>query len=211
MIKLIIVIYALVFTANLYANDLPIKDNALKACVIKAMEKVGTTNPQLVKKLKCHNKGVKSVSGLDTLTGLESLSLFGNRIEQADLSLLKHLTHINLAKNRLTEIQIHSLVQLESLYLFKNKLTTINFSGLSSLRKMRLMENQLELLDISPLTSLVEGHLWDNQLKDLQITGLTNLEFLDVKQNPMPDELYDFYDKQTGITITHDGNADDWK
>jgi hypothetical protein len=32
-----------------------------------------------------------------------------------------------------------------------------------------------------------------------------------VKQNPMADELYDFYDKQSGITISHDGNVDDWK
>jgi len=73
------------------------------------------------------------------------------------------------------------------------------------------MQNQLNKLEISPLQSLVESYLWDNQLEDLQITGLDKLEFLDVKQNPMPDELYDFYDQHTGITISHDGNADDWK
>ena len=73
------------------------------------------------------------------------------------------------------------------------------------------MQNKLTELDISPLQSLTEAYLWDNQLEDLQITGLDKLEFLGVKQNPMPDELYDFYDQQSGITISHDGNADDWK
>ena len=65
--------------------------------------------------------------------------------------------------------------------------------------------------DITPLKSLQQGHIFDNQLEDLSIEGLNNLEFLDVKQNSMPDELYDFYDEQEGIVISHDGNADDWK
>jgi protein phosphatase 1 regulatory subunit 7 len=61
------------------------------------------------------------------------------------------------------------------------------------------------------MLALETGYFFDNQLEDLQITGLEKLTFLDVKQNPMPDELYDFYDKQEGIVISHDGNADDWQ
>lgn len=193
------------------ANGSLVSDERLQSCIQQAMEKAQLSQVEQLLKLKCHNKGIKSVSGIEQFTHLESLSLFGNRISTADLTMLKRLKHINLAKNSLTELQISGLSQLETLYLFKNKLTTINFEGVSSLTKMRLMQNQLTVLDITPLKSLTEAYLWDNQLEDLQITGLNQLTFLDVKQNPMPDELYDFYDKQTGITISHDGNADDWK
>lgn len=193
------------------AEPFTIEDDALQTCIVQSMEKAGFKQPEQLLELKCHNKYIKSIFGLEQLANLESLSLFGNRITSADLTSLKSLKHINLAKNNLSNLQISGLKNLETLYLFKNKLTTINFDGVVSLTKIRVMQNKLGVLDISPLQSLTEAYLWDNQLEDLQITGLDNLKFLDVKQNPMPDELYDFYDKQSGITISHDGNADDWK
>jgi len=205
-------VFAIFLATNLQAVDLSsIDDTALQTCIQQTMDKEGLNNPVELTKLKCHNKGIKSLNGLEQFASLQSLSLFGNRISSANLVSLKQLTHINLAKNNLTTLEIKGLKLLESLYLFKNKLSTIDFEGVGSLTKMRVMQNQLTALDISPLQSLTEAYLWDNQLEDLQITGLDRLKFLDVKQNPMPDELYDFYDQQTGITISHDGNADDWK
>lgn len=210
--RLHLALFAIVIISQANAAELSkIDDQALHECVEQSMEKAGISNLVELTQLKCHNMDIKNVSGLEQFTNLESLSLFGNRISSADLVTLKRLKHINLAKNNLTILQINGLVNLETLYLFKNKLSTINFEGLGSLTKMRVMQNQLTVLDISPLLSLTEAYLWDNQLEDLQIEGLDKLNFLDVKQNPMPDALYDFYDQQTGITISHDGNADDWK
>lgn len=210
--KLLLVGLAVSLNTTVHAaNSFTVEDSALQICIVQSMEKHGVSQAEQLITLKCHNKGIRSISGLEQLTSLESLSLFGNSISSADLTTLKALKHINLAKNSLANLQINDLKNLETLYLFKNKLSTINFKGVGSLTKMRIMQNKLNLLDISPLYSLTEAYLWDNQLKDLQIAGLDNLEFLDVKQNPMPDELYDFYDKQSGITISHDGNADDWK
>lgn len=209
--SLIFIFSVLIMAKNIAASTLILEDEALQKCVMQSMKKYGFSQPQQLLALKCHNQDIKSVSGIEQFTSLESLSLFGNNITRADLTALKALKHINLAKNDLTHLRIEGLRHLETLYLFKNELTTINFDGLLSLTKMRVMQNKLSVLDISPLQSLTEAYLWDNQLEDLQITGLTKLEFLDVKQNPMPDELYDFYDQQSGITISHDGNADDWK
>ena len=207
---MLFVVACLIVNVNAMAA-ITFEDKALQTCVEQGMEKSRVSQISQLVVLKCHNKGIKSVSGIEQLVGLQNLSLFGNRITSADLTALKALETINLAKNNLATIRIHGLKNLETLYLFKNKLVTINFDGVISLKKMRVMQNKLNILDIAPLRSLTEAYLWDNQLKDLQITGLDKLEFLDVKQNPMPDELYDFYDKQTGIMISHDGNADDWK
>ena len=210
-------VFALLFLVSILVSGaygsalVGITDPALRVCIEKAMAKADITSPEALKKLKCHNKGVRTLAGIADFTDLEELSLFGNKIEQADLSGLSQLVSLNLAKNKLQILVITGLSRLETLHLFKNELSTINFEGLSSLRKMRLMQNKLSSLDILPLVSLQDAYLWDNQLEDLQITGLGKLEFLDVKQNPMPDALYDFYDEQTGITISHDGNADDWQ
>lgn len=211
-VELYLVFFAVTLSVRAQAADpIIIEDNALQTCVVQSMEKAGFSQSEQLTTLKCHNRGIKSVSGLEKLVNIESLSLFGNRIASADLTSLKKLKYVNLAKNNLTALQINGLTNLETLYLFKNNLLTINFEGVVALTKMRVMQNKLTVLDMSPLQSLTEAYLWDNQLEDLQISGLDNLEFLDVKQNPMPDELYDFYDQQSGITISHDGNADDWK
>ncbi|GLR72164.1 leucine-rich repeat domain-containing protein [Agaribacter marinus] len=191
--------------------NVDVADQALSECISKAMKKAKVEESTKLNKLKCHNKGIKNIDGIQAFTGLTSLSLFGNSIVNADLTPLSKLTHLNLAKNKLKSLSIRALPSLETLYLFKNELQTLDFTGVSSLKKMRIMQNNLNALDITPLLSLEEAYLWDNKLEDLQITGLNKLKFLDVKQNPMPDELYDFYDKQKGITISHDGNADDWK
>lgn len=205
-------LFSIGFGSSVFANNtLAIDDSALKACIEKSIQKAKISQTQSLVSLKCHNKGIVNVSGIEHLLALENLSLFGNDIKVADLRALVNLKSLNLAKNKLTQLNITGLHQLEVLYIFKNKLTTLNFTGLGALQKMRIMQNKLNHLDISPLSSLKEAYLWDNQLEDLKITGLTKLTFLDVKQNPMPDELYDFYDTQEGITISHDGNADDWK
>jgi len=202
---------AILATSHVAFADLSlIKDKNFRTCVEKSLKKQKTKDVSELQKLKCHNDDIKTVEGVGALVGLKSLSLFGNDITEADLSMLSGLEHLNLAKNKLVTLNIQGLSSLETLFLFKNSLTKLNLEGLSSLKKMRMMQNTLTELDISPLVSLEQAYLWDNQLEDLQITGLDKLSFLDVKQNPMPDELYDFYDKQVGITISHDGNADDW-
>lgn len=186
-------------------------DKSLANCMKKLIAKKGWQTIQEVTEIKCHSKNIQTAQSLNQLTNLRKLSLFNNKITRLDLSALRQLETLNLANNQLTQLNITGLAKLQKLYLFRNKLVELNLSGLSSLEEVRLMQNQLESLDITPLLALRQGHIFDNQLKDLPITGLDNLEFLDVRQNPMPDELYDFYDEQEGIVISHDGNADDWK
>lgn len=199
------------FACQASALAINVEDPALEKCIQEAMQKESITAIQDLNKLRCHSQDIESVVGIDELSGLEYLSLFANDIQEADLRSLKQLTYLNLAKNKLTTLKIAHLNRLETVFLFNNKLRTLDMSGLSSLKKFRIMQNQLKVLDLSDALLLEEIYLWDNQLEDLDITGLNHLSFMDVKQNPMPDELYDFFDEQEGIVISHDGNADDWK
>ncbi|MBT0586993.1 hypothetical protein [Alteromonas oceanisediminis] len=186
-----------------------IKDDALRACISRALDEGSALSD--VKRLKCHSEGVESLEGIALLPNLSTLSLFNNHIEHADLRELSQLTTLNLAKNRLSILNVEGLSHLENLFAFDNQLETVSLNGLSALTKLRLMQNKITELDLSNLQALESAYLFDNQLEDLSIDGLSALTFLDVKQNPMPDELYDFFDEQDGIVIVHDGNADDWK
>lgn len=187
------------------------QDDKLKQCVMTAAGKAGWKNTEQVTRLKCHKAGIENAQAVAQLTSLTNLSLFSNHITSLDLRPLTQLKQLNIANNRLKTLQIAGLEKLEVLYLFRNKLKQLDTKGLVSLKKVRMMQNKLEVLDITPMKALETGYFFDNELEDLSIEGLSKLTFLDVRQNPMPDELYDFYDEQEGMVISHDGNADDWK
>lgn len=191
--------------------DVEWNDKQLAECVMASAEKQGWSEVTEVTTLKCHKDGIKNAQNLAQFTRLQNLSLYNNKISTLDLTSLTELRSLNLANNKLTDLKIIGLSKLETLFLFKNKLKTIDLTGLVSVKKVRMMQNKLTHLDITPMIALETGYFFDNELEDLQIIGLSKLSFLDVKQNPMPDEIYDFYDKQEGIVISHDGNADDWQ
>jgi len=186
-------------------------DKALASCVNSTAEKQSWQYVSQVTKLKCHAMGIESGAGLEQLTALNDLSLFNNQLKSLDLSTLKTLESLNLANNQLENLRITGLFKLKTLYLFKNKLVSLDLSGLHAVTKLRAMQNRFIQLNIQPLTALKKAYLFDNKLEDLKIAGLQQLQFLDVKQNPMPDAVYDRFDELEDITIIHDGNADDWK
>jgi len=192
-------------------NTLVFKDSALASCIKNNAVKNYWQNTEQVTRVKCHGKGIKTLDDLMYFPQITYLSLFNNNISEADLSGLTQLKYINIANNKLTRLNITHLAQLKTLYVFKNKLTTIDFSGLTALNKVRATNNLLDKLDISPLISLEKAYFFDNKLKDLRVKGMPKLIFIELRQNPMPDEVYDRYDEVEGITIVHDGNADDWK
>ena len=186
-------------------------DSSFKSCVLELAKRHGLDDSLQFSELKCHSANIRSPVAITHFEQLQHLSLYNNDIIELDLRNLGKLRVLNVASNQLKTLLINDLGNLNELYAFRNKLATINFQGLVKLTKMRLMQNELVKLDITPLKALREAHIFDNKLKTLSLEGLMYLQFLDVRQNPMPDELYDEFDAMAGITISHDGNADDWK
>jgi len=192
-------------------KQLIIGDNSLSHCIQEQAIKNHWQEIRDIRILTCHGLNIIDLKGLELLSNLKKLSLFNNKLTQVDLRNFGQLEYINIANNRLKSININGLKKLQTLYLFKNNLTTISFTGLTQLKKIRITSNRLSSLDISPLISLEKAYFFDNKLENLIISGLPKLKFIDLKQNPMSDEVYDRYDELEGITIIHDGNADDWK
>jgi Leucine-rich repeat (LRR) protein len=194
-----------------FLHSIAIKDDALKQCINDLSIQHQWKNIHDIHVIKCHSKGIKSIEGLPAFANLTTLSLFNNKIKVIDLRAFNKLEVVNISNNKLTHIQLEQLSNLHTLYLFKNQLQTINFSGLTKLNKLRITNNKLNHIDISPLISLEKAYFFDNQLEDLIVKNLPKLSFIELRQNPMPDEVYDRYDAIEGVTIIHDGNADDWQ
>lgn len=192
-------------------DELTFEDSAWHSCITATAKQQNWTKTEDFTAIKCHSANIRVAEHLEKFTGLVSLSLYNNALTELDVRQLKQLSSLNVAGNKLEVVQVSGLSNLTTFYAFKNLLKNIDLNGLVSLKHLRLMDNKLTTLDTATLGALEEGHLFNNQLTTLDIKQLHKLKFLDVRQNPMPDQLYDEFDEMEGITISHDGNAEDWK
>ncbi len=188
----------------------PIADNQLRQCIDRIMNDNGWTKPRQVQFIKCHNQAIVSTQGIHQFSSIRSLSLYKNKIQTIDLTHFNHLHTINLANNQLNRLTLTDLPKLNKLYLFRNDLLQLSLKNLSSLTQVKANDNQIKQLKLTALPKLAKLYLFNNQLKHVELQSLSQLHYLDVRQNPMPDEFYDFLDEQDNLTARHDGNADDW-
>ena len=186
-------------------------DSNLSQCINALMLEHQWQTPAEVETIKCHNKDIVSTQGIQQFSNIKVLSLYNNNIKSIDLSKFKKLETVNLAANRLQQLTVSQLPKLTRLYIFKNRLTQLHLATLPTLEQVKANDNKLELLKIKSTPKLAKLYLFNNQLENLKIATLAKLSYLDVRQNPMPDEFYDFLDDQNGLTARHDGNADDWE
>ncbi len=187
-----------------------IVDENLRRCVADIGAKNNWATPDQYQHITCHNKAIGAVDGLESFVNITKLSLHKNQIKSFALTGLKHLRTLNLGRNRLQRLTIGNLAALEELYIFSNRLTELTMSDLPKLTKLKANSNNIVTFTYRDLPALGKIYLFDNAMEHIDIHSLPNLKYMDVRQNPMPDELYEAMDKLEGATILHDGNADDW-
>lgn len=190
--------------------DNSIADAKLAVCISETGKKNGWKTPEEFTKLVCHNKGIVSLEGLEQYTKLSTLSLHKNRIKNVDLSYFPRLKSLNLARNELQTLKVVGLLELEEFFVFSNVLTSLLLRDLPKLESFRANSNKIVAFEYSGVPALEKIYLFDNALEHIDIDVPPNMRYMDVRQNPMPDELYEEMDKRSGVTILHDGNADDW-
>lgn len=186
-----------------------IRDKPLQECLKKTQEKQQWSSVSDVDKLKCHSKNIERLDGIEQFTSLKELSLFNNNIKSFQFFKLPNLLKLNVAKNPLTEFQL-SHAKLLELFIFSTNTETLELE-LPSAILIRANNNRLTRFHHQKLRNLSKLYLFNNNLPTLDISGLDSLQFLDVRQNPMPDELYDRMDRLLNVTVFHDGNAEDWQ
>ena len=87
---------------------------------------------------------------------------------------------------------------------------TLILTNLINLKVLKANNNKIENFSYSNTPKLENMYIFNNQLETINIYDLPSLQYMDCRQNPMPDSLYDEMDKKNDTTFLHDGNAEDW-
>ncbi|MFK8052510.1 MAG: leucine-rich repeat domain-containing protein [Woeseiaceae bacterium] len=204
-------IWPLLLSATGAAGSVQFPDSNLSDCVEAAVQRAGLASATELVSLNCNAQAIEDSTGINQLVNLRTLSLFGNKLQHVDVRNLKALETLNLANNRLREIDLSSNQTLKTLYLFGNQLEMLDLAETPVLVKLKAEKNRLKAVSFGLIPTLAKVYLFDNKMENIKIDNLSGLTFIDVRSNPMPDEVYDYLDAFDGVKASHDGNTEDWE
>lgn len=189
-----------------------IKDAELQTCLQDIAKKNNWSKPADFIEIKCHSKGIQSLSGLENYSNVTLLSFHNNKLPQLDIDLTQFplIKEINLARNNIKKLILSDIPTLEAVYVFGNGLQHLEVHNLTNIQVLRANNNKIEFFDYSNAPNLNKIYIFNNKLESINIHDLPAMQYMDCRENPMPDELYDEMDRMEGITFLHDGNAEDW-
>ncbi len=186
-----------------FISELDIPDDAFKQCISSTAASKGWSSIEDVTEIRCRQKGVKTISGIEVFVNLEHLMMnnhlnyiFEDQVDPlntvTDLSPLAELTQLkelHLYGNAVTSIDaLENLSQLTIVDLAQNKLKSIaSLRNKPELETLYAESNRIETLPSfesnSKLTSL---YLSDNDIEGVTgLSGLSALESLELDSNEL--------------------------
>ena len=133
-------------------------DPALQSAVEEAAA-AGTGDAAGLVSLSAKERGIADLAGIEQLTRLEVLDLYGNAIrELSPLAGIKRWRYLDLGANRIEEVSaLASLRSLQVLLLADNQVTEVSvLAGLDSLQSLDLTGNPLSEAALSQAAALGE-------------------------------------------------------
>ncbi|MBF0291299.1 MAG: leucine-rich repeat domain-containing protein [Nitrospinae bacterium] len=186
-------------------------DVNLAACIAAAFPGA-TTTTQVTGYLDCGFKNISSLAGLQNLTGLTAMALYGNQITSlAPLTGLNAITWLDLGSNQIANVtplttlpnltvlaidgnqitdakvaQLATITNLTWLHLRSNNITNIApLANLANLANLWLGANNItSVTPLAGLTGLVQLELYGNNISNITpLSGLTSLTDLWLANN----------------------------
>ena len=148
-------------------------------------ENLSRVEIEAVKEIKCYHKDIRSLTGIEYFTALQTLKCYSNQLTSLDISGNTALKSLDCAKNQLAALDFIQYTALESLDCAYNQLTTLDFSRNTALESLDCAKNQLTTLDVSQNTALESLNCADNQVTSLDISQNTALEYLICASNKL--------------------------
>ena len=148
-------------------------------------ENLSRAEIEAVKEIKCYNKDIRSLTGIEYFTALQTLKCYSNQLTSLDISGNTALKSLDCAKNQLAALDVSQNTALESLDCADNQLTTLDVSRNTALKSLDCAKNQLTTLDVSRNTALESLNCADNQVTSLDISQNTALEYLICASNKL--------------------------
>lgn len=210
---LFFLIFSLICATRVPAStNFNVKDENFQNCLEEIAQSKGWASAEEFIDIKCNSEEIRSLAGVEQFVNLETLSVFNNRIQRVDAEMqkLKGLKMLNVARNNMDSLKLTNLLHLESVYAFDNEIEELRLDNLPALEMIKVHNNEATSFDYSKTPKLSKIYIFNNQLEFMDIYSLPALTYVDCRQNPMPDPLYDEMDAMETVTFHHDGNADDW-
>ena len=148
-------------------------------------ENLSRVEIEAVKEIKCYHKDIRSLTGIEYFTALQTLKCYSNQLTSLDISGNTALKSLDCAKNQLAALDVSQNTALESLDCADNQLTTLDVSQNTALESLDCAKNQLTTLDVSQNTALESLNCADNQVTSLDISQNTALEYLICASNKL--------------------------
>ncbi len=148
-------------------------------------ENLSRAEIEAVKEIKCYYKDIRSLTGIEYFTALQTLKCYSNQLTSLDISGNTALKSLDCAKNQLAALDVSQNTALESLDCADNQLTTLDVSRNTALKSLDCAKNQLTTLDVSRNTALESLNCADNQVTSLDISQNTALEYLICASNKL--------------------------
>lgn len=144
-----------------------------------------------LKSMKCHEKGIRSLQGIEMFPQLEQLTCADNPIKKMDLNVLPnlqqlygynmplqhieidschHLRHIELSFTQLDTFNLAPFPELEFFFCIFSPLSHIDLTTCTALKSLYIRGTQIETVDIRPCRDLMEIHALDTPLQTVITT-----------------------------------------
>ena len=148
-------------------------------------ENLSRAEIEAVKEIKCYYNDIRSLTGIEYFTALQTLKCYGNLLTSLDISGNTALKSLDCAKNQLAALDVSQNTALETLDCADNQLAALDVSQNTALESLDCADNQLTTLDVSQNTALESLNCADNQLTALDISQNTALEYLICASNKL--------------------------
>ena len=136
-------------------SDVALTDSALQSCVSAAASSMDWTLVSQVTELRCNDKEITDLQGIEQFSALFFLSLNNNLIiDVLPLNSLPRLHYLYMNNNQIDDIAaLQSLTNLLTLHLDNNQISDLAaLSAMTQLQQLYLSVNQIS--DLTPLSKL---------------------------------------------------------
>lgn len=173
-------------------------EKAIRMAIDKNKGDIYYSDVKNLKELDAIARGIRDLTGIENLKGLEKLGLWANNIDSSQLRHLKSLDNLiflDLALNKLTYIPANAFDNMTNLFelcLDENSITEIDedaFTGLDNLVNLLIEENNISNIDsVRDLPKLEALFMRYNKISDIStVTSLSTLRDLWAGYNRISD------------------------
>ena len=146
-------------------------------------ENLSRAEIEAVKEIKCYHKDIRSLTGIEYFTALQTLECYSNLLTSLDISGNTALKSLDCAKNQLATLDVSRNTALKSLDCADNQLTALDISQNTALESLICAGNKLTALNVSGNATLKFLDCSTNELTELNVDQNVALNTLDCRNN----------------------------